>query len=1087
MYRSIRRINGYLIGALSGALIICALVGIQASAQITMGAIVGTLTDPSGAVVPNATVTIENVDTHVSRSALSNASGEYVFDLLDPGSYTVTAQASGFQRSRLPVTLVAGQRVAANVKLQVGQTSQTVEVTNQIPALQTQNSTLSNVVAEQAVQNLPSNGRNYLTLVQSTPGTSSGVGGDVEGGSRPDDRRQTSSVSANGQAEAFNNNMIDGMDNNEMEQGEVLLRPSEEGIAEVEVNTNDFSADVGRSGGAVINVVTKSGGNVFHGSLFEYLRNNVLNANDYFSNEAGLVRPEYHLNQFGGSIGGPIRKNKTFFFGDIERYSIVEGQPTGLVTVPTLFEEQNPGNLSDVGGPVIPASQLDPVALKYFELYPAPNVAGAGAINNFAATPRYTQISTMYDVRIDQHFTDKDSLFVRYSYNPVSTFTPGALPPVNGVQPGGNIDYPGPNNTEGQGVQVNDVHIFTPNLLLTVRGGATRLKIESLPLNYGNHASQKFGMPNADINNYNSGLAPMQINGYAPLGDSSFVPIIDVNNVFQGDAELTYTRGRHEIKVGGQLIRRQMNYLQEPFGDGQFNFSAAVPTSLADFLDGVPTSIERQNQLYLNYMRTWEPGLFAEDDWRVTQRLTLNIGLRWEYFSPITNAKNERSNFDINNFTMLVATPSDPSVGVLPDHKDFAPRVGFAVTLGHGMVLRGGVGFSYFPDDQGSSTNLDNPPFFYLFDCFPGSTTAGLICPAGIGTLSEGPPVPTTQSIAPDALTGGLNWIPFHNPSAYLEQFNLAFQKQLGQSVVTLAYVGELGRKMPWTPANGIEEPPPSTNPNPTLLYSSELPNVSGIYPFAPYGGSSYNALQVIFEHRYSRGLQLTASYTYDSNLDNIQDAGSWISAIGLNPTDKSYDWGYNDAAIRHMFNLQTTYALPFAKSATGLEHALLGSWQVNAVAYYHTGNPVTVMDEAFCPALINEPSVCADRPNTVPGQSFGLSHHNATEWFNIADFTPQAFGTAGDEHRNQIWAPADRDLDLSIFKEFPIRESLRMQFRAESFNATNTENFAPPNNGIEAFNSSGTPTNAGAFGSVPSTLIGANPRQYQFALKLLF
>jgi hypothetical protein len=1076
----------YFLGALTGAILISVLGGAPAVAQVMTADVVGAVTDPSGAAVTDATVVIEDVSTRVSRTAQSNESGNYALDLLQPGSYVLTVQKPGFLTYKLSVVLEAGQRARADVQLKVGSTAQTIEVQALPSALQTETSTLGGVVTQQSVENLPLNGRNYVTLVQTTPGANAGNPDGIQTGQRPDDRRQTNSVSANGQPEAFNGNLVDGIDNNELEQGLILLRPSVEAIAEVEVKTNNYSAAVGRSAGAVINVITKSGSNQFHGSLFEYFRNDVLNANDFFSNAAGLPRPEYRQNQYGGSFGGPIKKDKTFFFGAFEQYRTVKGSPTGLLTVPTLFEQQNPGNLSDIGGPVIPTSALDPVALKYFKLYPAPNVPGAGAINNFAANPVYTQNSTSVDVRLDHHFTKDDSVFVRYSYNPVSTFTPGAFPAVDAIEGGGTSNFPGHANETGQGEQINYLHVFTPRLLMELKAGYTRLNIQSLPLNYGTNAAEKFGMPNADVNQFNSGLPPVNINGYAPLGDNNYLPIIDVNNVYQGNGDVRYNRGKHDIEVGAGLIRRQMNYYQAPAGVGMFNFNGSVPDSLASFLTGVPTTISRQMPLYFNYMRTWEPDIYFQDDWRVTRWLTLNLGLRWEYFGPITNPRFQRANFDLANFQMRVASSSDPSAGVQPDYKDFAPRIGFAASLGHDMVIRGGYGISYYPpDDAGSATNLPNPPFYYLFACQPGSTTQGLICPAGIGTLAQGPPAPIQESIEPTALTGTINLLPFNNPASYIQQFNLTFQKAFDQNVITASYIGELGRRQPR--GLNIDVPPPSTNPNPSLPYSDQLPNVSGICAVYPNGSSTYNAAQVTFEHRYSKGLDVTASYTYASNLNNFSDPSGGISLIGLVVNNARYDRGPSDIGIRHTFNMTAGYDLPFAAHATGVKGAFLSGWRINAIAVYNSGLPFTVLDGAFAAAPSNIPGFTTDRPNVVPGQSFKVPHPDLAQWFNINAFAVQPFGTAGTEGRDQLSGPSNREIDFSVAKTFAIWESLRLQFRAECYNITNTANFANPNSTIVQFNPNGTPSTAGSFGQITSTRVGSIPREFQFALRLMF
>ena len=322
----------------------------QCAAQLITADILGTVTDAAGAVVPNAKVTVVNLATSVSRTLQSNGSGEYVFNLLPPGQYSVTVEAPSFRKSVTNVTLVAGDRARVDAPLQIGETNQVVEVTATSPALQTDSSTLRDTVAAQSVQDLPLNGRNYITLVTTAPGAAAGPSNSILSGTRPDDRRQTSAVVANGQNETYNNHLVDGMDNNEREQFSILFRPSIDSLEEVKIDTNAYPAEEGRAGGAVINLITKSGTNAFHGGLYEFFRNDKLNANDFFANSAGIGRAEFRQNQFGGSLGGPIRKNKTFFFGDYENLRLIQGKNTGVLAAPTAFELANPGNFSDVCG-----------------------------------------------------------------------------------------------------------------------------------------------------------------------------------------------------------------------------------------------------------------------------------------------------------------------------------------------------------------------------------------------------------------------------------------------------------------------------------------------------------------------------------------------------------------------------------------------------------------------------------------------------------------------------------------------------------------------------------------------------------------
>src|SRR5215470_16686193 len=736
----------------------------QVSAQVNTADILGTVSDIGGAVLPNAKVTVQNTATNETKTATTNTAGDYVFNLMQPGQYTITVEAPSFKKSVVNLTVSAGDRARANVELQVGDVSQAVEVEAQSPALQSDSATLTTTLASQSVQDLPLNGRNFVTLVQSTVGVAAGPSNSILSGTRPDERRQTANITANGQNEVFNNQLIDGMDNNEREQFTILMRPSIDMIQEVKVDTNSYPAEVGRAGGAVINLLTKSGTNGFHGGVYEYLRNDKLNANDFFSNLSGVPRPKYRQNQFGGSIGGPIRKDKTFFFADVEALRIRQGVPTGLIFTPTLFEEQNPGNFSDQpGGKIIPPTQLDPVALKYWKLFPAPNAGPSGFLGaNYNANVNKAYNSTTYDARVDHHFSDKTSIFGRFSYNPTFNSQPALFPntTVDGlnVSAGGGI-FPGPSEADSQGYMLDFVHVVTPTLLVELKSGFTRLWLYTSATNQGTNASQKFGMPNTDVSDQISGLAtidivPMRgVGSSFTLGDDRFVPILDINNLFQQRGSLTWTKGTHNVKTGASLIRRQLNYYQNTFGLGYFRFTQTELIDLQNFLMGMPDEIQRQVNPKRQYFRFWEPAVYIQDDWRAKPWLTLNLGLRWDHFSPITAAQGERSNFDPVLAAACTASSCNPfqvgaTSGVKSYWTNFEPRFGFAATPKAGFVVRGGFGISRYAQDYASgSMNLYNPPFVPLnLDCFPAQTGASA-CPAGSGLLSQGAPPVTIPAI----------------------------------------------------------------------------------------------------------------------------------------------------------------------------------------------------------------------------------------------------------------------------------------------------------------------------------------------------
>jgi outer membrane receptor protein involved in Fe transport len=1069
-----------------------------ASAQVNTADILGTVTDAGGAVIPNVKVTVVNTATNETKTTTTNSTGDYIFNLMPSGSYTISAEAPSFKKATINLDVVSGDRARANVQLQVGDVTQTVEVAAQSPALQTDSATLSTVVASQSVQDLPLNGRNYVTLVQSTVGVAIGPSNSILSGTRPDERRQTANVSANGQNEVFNNSLIDGMDNNEREQFTILMRPSIDMIQEVKVDTNSYPAEVGRAGGAVVNLLTKSGTNDFHGGLYEFLRNDKLNANDFFSNKAGTPRASYRQNQFGGSIGGRIQKDKTFFFGDYEGLRIRAGKPTGIIFTPTLFEELHPGNFADVGGPVIPANQMDPVALKYWKLFPAPNTGSTTVLGaNYNRNVQSTYNSNTYDARVDHRFSDKDSMFARFSYNPTFNSQPSLFPDatVDGltVSAGGGI-FPGPSEADAQNYMVDFVHIISPTMVMELKGGFTRLWLYTSAPNQGTNASAKFGMPNTDLTDQISGLATIDIPSMRgtgssfTLGDDRFVPIFDVNNVFQEQGSLTWTRGAHNIKMGASLIRRQLNYYQNTYGLGYFRFTQ--PGRVGD-----PNGAELQRQVNAKrqYFRFWEPAVYVQDDWHLNSWLTLNLGLRWDHFSPITADQGERSNFDPALAAKCTPTACNPfqigaTAGVKSYWTNFEPRFGFAATPRKGLVVRGGFGMSRFAQDFASgSLNLYNPPFISQnLDCFAAKAP---LCPNG-GRLSAGAPpalIPPINYLIPGSM--GAHAVDY--PQAYIMQWNLTVQKQFGANVVSAGYVGQVARHLQYVPNINI---PASIKGAPLgtyapLVYSGVLPNVLSINYYTATGASAYNAAQFSFERRYAKGLTANVNYVFARNLTNISDGGATGAATvgAILPYDRTYDWGNSDIGIKHRLSYRVNYELPFGKSGSRMRKLAVGGWQANLLAFWQSGVPFTVLNTSTpVPSNVSQ-LLTTDRPNVVAGASYAPSNQNYNNWINLAAFARQPTGFAGNEARSQLYGPHQRSVDFSIFKDFQLLERMKLQFRAEVYNLTNSENFGQPNININAFDSGGHPTSANSFGQITASNLALNPRQFQFALKLIF
>ncbi len=1110
-----------------------------AAAQSTTGDITGTVTDNSGAILPNAKVTLTNLETKETKTAQTTGAGDYTFTQLGPGTYSVEVQEAGFKSYVVPsVALAAGDRAREDAKLEVGSEAQTVQVTAQTPALQTDTSALSSTVTEQAVQDLPLNGRNYINLAQITPGANPGPPNGLTSGARPDDRRQTSSLSVNGQSDVINDEMIDGLDNNERIIGTIGVRPSIEAIREINIQSNDYTAEVGRTAGGVVNIITKSGSNALHGSAYEFFRNDVLDAYP-FQFGAKNPKPKLRQNQFGGSIGGPIVRDKVFFFGDYEGLRQIQGSNPALFQVPTLAQytalhNGNAASLAD-GGPV------DPVGLEYAMLYPAPNApstaAGSGA---YVSSPVVIRNSDTADGRVDWQIDQKDLLYGRYTYNRVPSNFPGGLPITSvagvNVAPGGaDYNFYGAAKDDAQNAQINYIHTFSSNLLLQLGFGYTRINNQSFPLNYGTAVNTAFGQPNVNLDTLTSGLSPAQPAGLADLGDGSYIPIQDIDNTFQENGIVTINRGAHNIKLGAALIRRQALNFQNNQGIGVWGFNpltapgatAADPTGLAALLQGDYNTVSRSNSLQPPHYRTWEPSGFVQDDWHAASNLTLNLGVRYDVFTPFTEAHNAISNFNPATATIEVAGVNGVNdyAGLHTTWTNVAPRIGFALTAKPGLVLRGGFGISYVPENYTSNASLKNQPFVSSFFCQNGSCPTPAVPGAGPGNgtlqFQLGLPLPTpTSATNPSGSIADVVDPNFR--TSYLEQFNLTMEKEFGGNVLQVTYVGMLGRYLaqiyndqnaPAPISNtaldalAIEEGvTPATAFNRLRPFYNQLPNVSGIGGYNSLGSSNYNALQVVFTRRTRAGLTINANYTLAHGLDNVLGLSNEINdGYGAIPSQLStLEYGNSDVDIRNRGVFSADYQLPFGSNLHGIAAQVGKGWQANTILQWQSGEPFTVTNSN---SIVNTNSgATSGRPNVVGNPKVGTQ--NISEYFNPAAFAPEASGTVGNEERNLLYGPHFRDVDFSLFKIFPVYRESTLEFRAECFNVVNTTNFSNPNATLQvapttftvAYAGDGAvgngpvslPTNTytvspNNIGTISSTSPNYNPRLFQFALKYQF
>jgi Carboxypeptidase regulatory-like domain len=1111
--RSQSRMNEAVCSALVWLLVLATSAGLT-HAQLTTADVVGTVTDGTGAVVAGASVVIVNNETGASRSTSTSSGGDYAFSSLDVGTYNLTVKAKGFAEFEArSLKLAVGDRLRLDATLQVGQQAVEVEVNATAAALQTDSSSVGTMITDRAVQDLPLNGRNYINLVQLSAGVAQGLSNAMNSGSRPDDRRLSSSYSANGQTDEVNNNLLDGMDNNERFIGTIGVRPSIDAVQEVRVITNLPPAELGRTAGAVVDLITKSGTNQLHGSAFEFFRNDAMDANNFFANRAGLSINELRQNQFGGSLGGPIIKDKTFFFGDYEGYRQVAGT-TSTVTVPTAFEHANPGNLTDIGGPVIPASQLNPLGTALFSLYPEPN--GPGISNNFTSSPRRTQYSTTYDGRVDHHISASQTLYGRYSFNDVTTFTPNILPQtsVNGVTlyPGdgysaaGGSSFAGTAKERAQNVMLGYVNVLTPRVVLELKAGYLRTSIHSNPLNYGSSVANALGFTCNSASCINvpgdvvaSGLPFINMGGgYESLGDANYIPLATIDNSFLYQGSVGWNKGAHNLKFGAGLIRRQLSSGQSAQPRGEFDLNGNSVQVLSSLLTGIASTEARNETLNFPSYRSWEPSFYAQDDWHVRRWLTLNIGLRYDVFTPFTEHLGQFANFNLN--TGLLYGPdlpgvqhSGPTAGVKTDYGDVAPRFGFAATIGHGMVIRGGFGMTFWPGNSASGAAMKNAPYTFIYGCgqspYNQSPCSGPYQgnAQGAALISAALPIPVINPVLATnpALYRGttINATDFNAKSSYLEQYTIQVQKELGANIITVGYVGNLGRHLTANPNINLPGGPNLPLPFPTLVGTTINQRETG-------GVSEYNALQLQFQRRFSHGLTANVNYTYANATGNTpvidEGPGSAYNCVGYclvdnrsNPSSpliyhgwQQYDMGNTDEDVRNAFTAMVNYELPFGNNLKGVAGIFGKGWAVNVIGQWDTGQPFTVTNNHNQSGI---PGLGSDRPDQIGSTS--ISNSSIAEFFNTGAFALQTAGTLGNEKRNQIFGPSQRHLDVSVFKEFPLKERFTLQFRAEVFNLTNTPNFAAP---ASTFGNSN-------FGTISSTAVGSNPRQIQLALKLLF
>jgi len=1227
----------------------------SATAQVDQGSIVGTVTDTTGAVVANAQATLLNTDQGLTLDVTTNDSGEFTFSPVRIGNYTLTINAKGFARTtQQNLTVNVGQRLLVNVQLKLGSSTETVEVNAAPPQLQTEESSVGQVMTEKSVNSLPLNGRNFTFLAQLGAGTQTPQA-DTRGNAA------SGAFSANGLRPAQNNYLLDGIDNNSnavdfLNGTNFIVLPPVDAISEFKVQTANFSAELGRSAGAVLNATIKSGTNSIHGAAWEFFRNDVLDAADWFENNAGTKKGRLRLNQFGASIGGPIIKDKIFFFGDYEGLRRVQGTvETGAV--PTAAEVSSGfTNLSDListshsntdnlgrtiatgtvldpattrlvtaqtvdpvsgitaastgfvrdpfGCPAsavnvtlancpnlnqIPASRLDPVALNLMSLYPAPN--RGGITSNYTVSPSLFEQRNAFDIRADVNPSQKDQVFFRFSYVDNPIFIPGIF---GGIADGGGFQQGDQTAKSSQSV-LGYTHVFTPATINVLHVGFNHLHTTRFgPVGNKTGIPDQYGIQGIPQFPENGGLPSIAINGLSTLGSNAFLPSDEISQTLQITDDFTKVWRKHSFKAGIESQHVKFSTLQPAFSRGNFDYDgrftdiperhtdgraqflltpqAATVANGVDYsggADGVNASNINKTYNYRTYL-----AFYFQDDWKVTPKLTLNLGLRYDYFSPIRETNGGQANFVESgppngtptylipasgkddrslstSFTDLLAKDGIAleqtdrfGQGLVQTQKNnFAPRIGLAYQINPKLVVRGGFGFFFNSfENQGYGPNIgENYPFVFNFSYasqtssnVPGQQTVSPISfntpwagcatagPGGTATIGAGLSCIQFTPTAVNAQGLGLQGLQFHYITPRTLSVNTTLQYSITRALsAQVAYVFTQGKNLQVGVGNNnvtallpsgtstTDRSIPGTVPFPDFSANGSFQSTVGI--------SNYNALQTKLEQQFSNGLSLLLAYTYSKTLSDAGDllnGGSLTNfrapaVPGLGP---EFDYGPANFDIRNVWHFSGGYELPFGENKRFMANsgraanALLGGWSVNWILTLQGGQPITLP----CPTKTVATNVgnngCNDVRVAGQSQKLGLFTKNGNLfWFGNPNAFQQpcplgATATAGcipyagsavlGFRPGTTTGPGFHRLDFSAFKAFKLSERFSLQFRSEFFNILNHPNFNAPNfggNGVVAISNSGNFTSPN-FGQIGSTRDNPyDPRQIQFALKLLF
>lgn len=1091
-------------------------------AQSTKAELFGSVTDPAGLPILDASVELENAGTEIRQPVHSQApDGRYQFFALSPGFYRLTAAKQGFRTlHREGIQLRVGDRVTLDLRLELGEVSESIEVTADAPLIQASRGTVSYVAEQKKVVTLPLDGRNFVPLMALSPGVNLPPGSTLPrvNGSRP----RTSEY------------IYDGISVLQPEPGQVAFFPIIDAIEEFRIETNSYSAEYGRSNGGVIMVNQKAGTNDYHGTLFEFFRNEKLNARNLFA--AAGPKPRFRRNQYGFVLGGPIQENRTFFFVDWQGTRLNTGA-VRTSTVPTSTQAQGVFSApifdpltttsSEAGfqrdafpNNTIPSTRLDIATRAVLERYPRPNVISGGreaTANNYRIVGDEDIAQDQFDARLDRYFGSAHRVFGRYSYLRDDSKPTAPLPDGSGRITSGVI---GDTLTRADSLALEHSWTLTPTTVNQLRFGYTRRKFERSSLRTGRQAREVTQIPNIPVSSFSDVLPIYDVVGFQQLGPTASGNAEFTTSVTQFIDTFSSIKGSHSLKVGADIRLEHLDVLQPPSPTGQFQFTniltsgltaAGTPasntgSSFASFLLGQVQNFTIDVQDEVLGPRATIAEFFVQDDWRVNSRLSLNLGVRYTLNFPSTVVDDQGAVFNLETQELdFLGENGFPRTARDLEKTNFGPRVGLAFKVTDSFVIRSGYGLTWI-EQAGITTPFTTPLFPFIRTLGQRSLdnrTAAFV-------LSQGPSVRATPPAADSGLGQGVFGVQRDNGSGYAQQWNLALQKTSGDHwsaeagylgskltrlgipdvnlnqlrVSDLALGSQLTRQVP-NPFFG-EIPASSSLGGPTIAAQQLLRPYPRFTEVTLYrnnvGHSTYHSFQSRLERRFSAGMTFTLAYTFGKLID---DAGAvFDSAVLTGPVasyqaadshDRRLEKDVSTGNVRHIFSSGFVYELPVGRGRSipmsGWREVVAGGWQIGGIVRAQSGSPMAVTQatnfNAFAGFGIQRPNRIADPE--LPGGESSTGH-----WFNTGAFTQAPQFTLGSSSRNPVSGPSYRTLDVMVGKTFAINERVQTELRAEAFNLTNTPPLGNPNGSF----------GAAAFGSITSAL---DPRVFELVLKLHF